>query len=326
MMFASEMPLSDLKPWSPGVAGVRDAVQHDRVAGAHFSGMPIPPEVAYRILPREHEVERIADMARDAVRAGRLIDFGLWSNDVIKFGGKRGGPLYARRALTQPFRDTWILMHRWDQNETAVYLVYPLEPDAPAGDFEAVELQPVTTPIGTTLMIGDRIYLEGRDNQYDKYHCAAIPSVWRYFPYSDNGMSVDGSAGTPEGAAAGNVLDPIMTGLLILSTRGVERETVTCPPKLARARAKSRKPPIPPYDRVNSSPYITAITARLAGQKGTRESKGGTHASPIPHLRMGHPRTYANGRVSMVRDALVNMSEEAKAGFRSQRTHYEVRQ
>jgi hypothetical protein len=129
---------------------------------------------------------------------------------------------------------------------------------------------------------------------------------------------------SPQQAASCNIGDPIICCLMILATRGVERETIRPSEKLQRARMKNRKPPIPNYDRVNSEPYVTAVLAR--GHRERSEGLGGHHASPQFHIRMGHPRSYATGKSIWIADTLVNATDEQRAGFKANRSHYEVRQ
>ena len=314
-----EARLDDIGEWKPTIAQIREAVLSFHVVGSHMFARGLPREIA-EYAPNRHTVERIADGCHTAVSAGRLIDFGDWTNEVIKHGGNRGGPLYSKGAIGHPFSQYYLFCHTWE-NIVAIYLVNPLEPDRLAGgDCECIELQPIKVRNERALMIGDQALLQpgSQEGDWRKYHCSAIPSLWRFLPGAD-----EINRAAPANAAAGNVLDPLMTALLILNTRGIERQTVTVSDKLQKARAKNGKPPIPPYDTVDSQLYVTAINNRL--RKGRREPQGGHHASPIGHLRMGHSRTYADGTVTFVRDALVNMSDDAKANWRTQRSHYEVK-
>lgn len=316
-----ELDARDLEPWRPVITQVREAMLNRMVVGSDLISDQISPKLR-DLIPSQDRVEVIATGCYEAARAGRLIDFGDWTNEVIKHGGNRGGPLYQRGAIGHPFRQPYVFFHTWEGNSVA-YLVNPLEPgNLAGGDCEAIELQPLAFGPERALMIADAMMLEPMQNvgivEWSKYHCSAIPSVWRFLPGAEagnNGMA-------PANAAAGNVLDPLMTALLILSTRGIDRKTVTVSDKLQNARRKNGKPPIPPYDVVNSAPYVTAIQARRA--RGRQEPKGGHHASPVPHLRMGHPRTYASGVQIFVRDALINMSAEAKAAFLGNRSHYTI--
>lgn len=320
-----ETTVNEVGPWAPIVTQVREAILKGHVVGGHMFHEMLPPALVKRLAPNQQDVEEIAEGCNDAARAGRLIDFGVWTNDVIKHAGNRGGPLYGRGAIGHPFSRSYVFMHTWEES-TSVYLVNPLEPDKLAGgDCECIELQPASISGEKVLVISDRIILQPpadpeQQKDYKKYHCAAIPSLWRYVPGAE---AMNGGV-EPANAAAGNVLDPLMTALLILSTRGIQRETVAVSDKLQKARAKNNKPPIPPYDRVFSAPYVTAIQARRA--RGRVEPKGGTHASPTPHLRMGHVRQYASGVQCFVRDALVNMTEDAKkAWLTGNRSHYSVK-
>ena len=72
-------------------------------------------------------------------------------------------------------------------------------------------------------------------------------------------------------------------------------------------------------------PYVTAIQARGA-RRDTSESLGGHHRSPIPHIRMGHPREYASGKSIFIADTLVNVPPELRQGFKGRRSHYRVPQ
>ena len=315
-----EADMKEIVEWHPTIAQLRDTVLAGMIVGSHLIAERLPPEVA-AYAPSQAMVERIADACLAAVSAGRLIDFGAWTQEVICHGGNRGGPLYSKGAIGHPFSRPWMFVHTWE-GETSVYMVNPLEPERLAGgDCEALELNPTLASGHRALMIGDQVILrpgEAEGADWRKYHCVALPSVWRFMP----GAEAINRA-PPANAAAGNVLDPLMTALLIINTRGVERTTVAVSDKLQKARAKNGKPPIPSYERVDSRLYVTAIEARRA--RGRSEPKGGHHASPIGHLRMGHPRTYASGVVRFIPDTLVNMSDDAKAAFRNNRSHYEVR-
>lgn len=316
-----ETDLRDVGEWKATVVQVREAILKGYVVGSHMLEAALPPAVM-QLAPSQDDVERIAETCDEAIRAGRMIDFGHWTNDVIKYAAHRAGPLYSRGVLGHPFSQPYMFMHTWEY-ASSIYMVNPLEPDRLAGgDCEAVELQPLHAGGENVLMIADRMLLTPHDgDDWSKYHCSAIPSLWRYLPGAD-AAGMNNGLSQPQ-AAAGNVLDPLMTALLILSTRGIERETVHVSEKLQKARLKNGKSAIPPYLRVASKPYVTAIQARQA--RGRKTDLGGSHASPIGHLRMGHIRTYASGVQVFVRDALVNMTDEARKAWMGNRSHYVVK-
>lgn len=304
----------ELGTWNATPAGVRDVVLSLHVVGPVLAGTPSAPT--------QREVETVSDMAYNAITAGRFIDFGYWPHDVIKFCGNRGGPLYYEGAMPMPFQEPWMFMHLWNLHENrapspAVYLVHTLD----EVEFEVVEFEAMTIHGRRMLTIADRAILLHHNEisrSGNKYHCSVAPSCWRWeYP------ELNGDAG-PEKAAASNVLDPVMTALLMLSTTGVVREIVPAPAKLNKHRVAKGKPPIPSYQRVASEEYSTAILAR--GQRRAKgEALGGHHASPVAHIRMGHFRSYESGKRSFIRDTLVNVTEEARAQFKSQRTHYTMK-
>lgn len=339
-VYGREVDMAAMTLWRPTVAQVREVIQRHFVVGSDFSAMPIDP-VNYKYAPSQREVEAVERLAHDAVRYGRMIDFGYLPNAVIKQGGERGGPLWNAGGLGQPFTDPWILYHTWDvfdadgapadehrepgaPAEVAVYLINPLA--GPFGNVEVCELQPASFNDEKLLVISDRgvfFVVEGALPE-NKYECSITPSMLRFMtgPAQAHADVLNNNS-APAAAAAGNIGDPLMTALLILNTRGVDRETVVAPEKVNRARARKGAPLIPNYDRVNSGPYVTAIMARRSGRQGV--PKGGTHASPTPHLRLGHPRTYSSGRSIFIQDTLVNVTEEQRKAFRSNRSHYAIR-
>ena len=319
--YGAQVDMSTMAPWDEAtVAQVRDVILQGRVVGSDLSMWPVfHNHVAVDFMPRQREVERISQAAHDAVAAGRFIDFGYLPNEVIKAGGNRGGPLYTKGGIGHPFIDPWVAYHIWEQG-ACVYLFQLVEKDKPAGGVsEAVEFTPLRFQEKRLLLIGDRAVLQPSTEMPYKYGCSVAPSAFRFLPGAER---VEGNDDPLAGAGA-NVLDPLMTMLLVLNTRNVDRQTITAPAKLNRARMKNRKPPIPPYDKVNAAPYVTAILAR--GKRRERsEDQGGTHASPIPHLRMGHFRQYKDHE-TFIMDTLVNVSDAARAEFKATRTHYVIR-
>lgn len=320
--FGVEAEPRDLKEWPATVTQVRDVILTYHIAGPDFSSWVGSNEaIARDYAPTEDEVERTNDVARDAVVYGRMIDFGMLPNDVIKNGGNRGGPLWNMGAIGMPWTSPWVMYHAWEQG-VCVYLVNPRGDSAVGSDFEVCELLPMIVGGDKLLIIADRgLFIIRPDGlPHAKYDCRIAPSTIRWLEGYDNG-----GKNNPMSAAAANIGDPVMAGLMILNTRNVERETVRVPDKLNKARTKNGKPPIPPYDRVNAAPYVTAIMMR-GKQRERSEGQGGTHASPVPHLRMGHPRTYADGRSIFIRDTLVNVTDDRRAEFLRTRSHYTVRQ
>lgn len=321
-----EMAMNELREWRPSISGIRDTILGWHVVGVTGLGN----EQADNASHSQYEVEATAEMARDAVTKGRVIDFGHLPNEVIKDGSNRGGKMYAAGGLPQPFREPWIAVHSWngpgpdgkDHTAVAVYVVRPLDPEVAASDVEITALDAMSTGQENMLFIGDNATLLANSVPVDKqysYDCLVKPAPWRYMAGME-GMSQTNK--TIEMSAASNVLDPFATMMLMLHAVGVKRETITPSEKLANARRKSGKPPIPPYDRVFGEQYVTLLLARRSRERA--EPGGGTHASPIPHIRLGHMRTYRDGTSIPIHDTLVNVAPEARASFVSSRSHYVI--
>ena len=319
-----EIDANSFGVWNPNVTQARSTfLDHLVVWSPLVENLADLNPRARLFMMLSHEIEHTEAITCAAVAAGRLIDFGHLPNAVIKHGGSRGGPLWQRGAIHSPFREPWVFMHSWDASigsQTAAYLVNPSNDAA----IEVCELQPVRLAGKGAFMIGDRVLFDRSKAAAGSamYHAVASPNIARF----DNDPRVAewlNNGGSPEAAAAGNVGDPTMTAMLILSTCNVERATIRADEKLQRSRIKRGKPPIPNYDIVNSMPYVTAIQARGASRE-TGESLGGHHRSPIPHIRMGHPREYASGKSIFIADTLVNVPPELRQGFKGQRSHYRV--
>jgi hypothetical protein len=322
--------------WRPTVTQMRDAVLQFHVTGFNSANMPLLPE-SREYASTQHEVQMISLQCRKAVQAGRVIDFGHLPNAVISECAKRGGKMWNMGALGFPFSDPWICYHTWDHNiiwqgegppprvlpevkAVAVYLVNRSSDTT----FEVCELQPMRLSEENLLVIGDRgMFMVPPPELVGVDHISQVaPSILR-FVADDEFRALQNNGQSAHEAASCNIGDPIICCLMILATRGVERETVRPPEKLQRARMKSRKPPIPHYDRVLSEPYVTAILARSHRERS--EGLGGHHASPQFHIRMGHPRNYATGKSIWIADTLVNATDDQRASFKANRTHYEVR-
>jgi hypothetical protein len=333
-IFGAEIDGSQVEPWDATIAQARDTMLKRYVVGPDYT-------TAFELLPQakdyvctQREVEGVSEMCFEAVTAGRLIDFGWWPNDVIKFGGTRGGELWNQGGLSMPFTEPWLVYHNWE-NGSCVYLINPVEPGqmAPtasgeireAGEgFEVAELAPALLGGNRVLVIQDRgrVFKTLPDMPADKYWAHIWPSHARFWADPDLFRRAnDGQA--PEKSACGNIADPAMLALLMLGTRNVQRETIHAPEKLNRARLRNRKPPIPPYERVHSVQYVTAIANRGARQE-RGDDHGGTHRSPVAHLRMGHPRSYVSGRTIFIADTLVNVPKDQRETFKATRSHYDA--
>lgn len=286
-------------------------------------------------MPTMQELTVMGDMLHDAVNNGRVICFGHWPNDMIKATSKHGGPLYTAGALAHPFSSPYVIIHSWDApvmesgmgaSGSSVYLVNPF-PDSGDGvciDFESSELEGFMQHGQACIGVMDRVVFHAEQSMSSKGYCVNVtPFAMRFmsqYHRPEVQEALEKLGNDLYEAAASNVLDPIVTALTILNTRNIPSQTVAVSDKLNKARIKSGKSPIPPYRKVDSSGYVTAILNR---QERSSSPGGGHHASPVMHIRRGHIRTYANGERSFIRDTIVNATESMRKTFRS---HYEVKE
>lgn len=291
-------------------------------------------------MPTETELDNILEGLTSAVTKGQVIDFGMWPNEFIQITAKRAGPMYSKSALGHPFETSWVFLHAWNDDELmsefsvppqkayAAYLICPIpaeETGTLACSFEAVELNGMNVTVNNEVVfllgIGDRVILYPGihpNPDYTGYSCEIVAAYKRFL---DTPMWEAFQHLTDEQCAC-NVIDPVMTALLMLNTNGIKTETIVAPPKLNRARIKARKYPIPPYKKVTSDLYVTTILARRTRNIPAAQ---GSHASPIAHIRKGHWRNYAPGLKTYIRDTLVNVDEAARLNFVAHRSHYNVK-
>jgi hypothetical protein len=304
---------TEIQAWLATPEGVREAVLGHHVLGlyGHRDYTEEAP-LALQCAPSQGEIEALNAITQSAITNGRLFDFGLIPNEVIKKCSLQSGSMYHESALPHPFADPYMLMHSWEGG-VAVYVVSP-HTDAPNTEFVIAELQPLIVRGAKILMLHDRV-LFGKTCDDGTFEGISVPSPTRFMPGADN------IGKTPMMAALSHVLDPLMTMLMILNTDGIDHQHVVASPKLQRARAKNNKPPIPPYNKVLSEPYVTAILAGRARQRS--DWQGGTHASPRYHIRHAHKRVYKD-HTTFIRATLVNATPEARKAFQT-RSHYVVK-
>jgi hypothetical protein len=302
------------------VAKLREAVQNKMFTSG--------PGDNLKYMPTTDELDVILEHSRDAFRKGQVIDFGHWSNDFIKECTLRAKSLYREGALGHPFSTPWIFIHTWEdksafekfglERQAAAYLINPYPAENHLGwTFEVLELDSmrIKSINAHLIFVGDRC-LVAPDKNSNGFDCQIIPAYKRFEETIREHME-----NFTDEQAASNVIDPTMTALLILNTRNVTAEIVRASDKLNKARERNKKPIIPPYRRIDSSTYVTAIMTKPVHHEHSDEH--GTHASPRPHIRKGHWRNYKSGIRSFIRDTLVNVKDETREVFI--RSHYTLK-
>ena len=306
--------LRNLKPWNrPTAAQVRNAVIADMFL------VPREPEGQPR---KGLDGVALAEGFKIAVQSGRMFDLGHLPNEVIQDEASRGAELLIDGHIGHPFTEPYCFFHTWDSSNLAdeeaasqarevgctqsgaIYLVDPLDWSTlsqgrvPPGTFLICEAQTIKVYDKPMLLLADSVMVTPERSADGKvgYSCqvsrGALSTVYQ-----------------SETAAAGNLIDPVMTCLLLLATDGIEVATIEAPFKLNKHRIAAGKPVIPSHYEVKAAGYVTALTQRRTRRHG---APTGHHAAPLPHLRRGHLRrlhAMHGGGTVWVRDAVVNLKD-----------------
>ena len=237
--------------------------------------------------------------------SGRMFDMGHLKNEAIAKEGDRAKELYRSNRIGHPFAPSgspldsvYAIFHRWEGG-SAMYSVSPHPVTnnelrmtiAEATAFVDLDMKPMWL-VATEMTIA---MFADRPNMLKVYAVdSAMPSK------TDDQLN----------NVCNTTLQPILASMLLLATDGVETQEEIANERVNKRRIHERKTPYPNYFRVNTGPYITALTM-------TREQKralyqGGHHASPIPHLRRAHIRhkhiMHGGGEV-WVRDSVINLRD-----------------
>lgn len=300
----SEHLLGGMTAWlTPSIEGIRNAI--------------LEPTIIVPAIPEQTAEEvRMFSMAgvevTRAVQAGRLFDMGYVPNELIRKESRRAGDLYAAGHLGHPFREAYALFHTWEQG-ASVYLVKPSN----GMGFIVSELFAMVTANGSRCLLQQDVGMLASITPEQYTGRVATGALIRLA--MERGMPAP-----DEGAQIGNLVEPVLSLILLLATDGVAVTKIEPDAKLNKARVKNRKPVIPSHWRVHTGPYITALSH--LGQRGDTAAKGGGHSTPRPHLRRGHLRhksDYHGGGTVWVRDALVMMKDGAEIASTFGRTFYQ---
>lgn len=105
--------------------------------------------------------------------------------------------------------------------------------------------------------------------------------------------------------------------IAILNTRGCSVSLKRAPSLSNKRLVRKGMYPTPARYDVDAAEYLTALSA-----KRKNNYCGGTHTSPIPHLRRAHERILANGQRIWVSSALVNVRNQDDVSFVEKRKAY----
>lgn len=127
-------------------------------------------------------------------------------------------------------------------------------------------------------------------------------------------LGKDGKQEEAEDRAAGSFYPP---AIAMLNTRGCSIDLKRAPTIVNAKRTRQGKRPIPAHYEVDASEYFTALRSGA-----NAEASGGTHASPMPHLRRAHERVLANGKRIWIPTSLINVRSEGDIAFVERRRAY----
>lgn len=128
-------------------------------------------------------------------------------------------------------------------------------------------------------------------------------------------LTAEGRAESQEDLVAGSFYPP---AIAMLNTRGCSVDLKRAPSVTNEKRKRQGKHPIPAHFDVDASEYFSALNSTA-----NTTNLGGTHASPIPHLRRAHERVLQNGKRIWIPSSLINVRNEGDIAFVERRKAYQ---
>jgi len=264
------------------------------------------------------------DMFSFLIRDAQVFEFGRIHDDRIKDESIRGGQLWGTH-LNLPFN--------------SVIYWYDFIPDN--SQFELMQETGITSMryctlaahtdvavhpqgVGTTLAADFMLITPHFPHQYNQiptrygygivvgaYFCSLLSEEHKWEWY---GRSIESPHPTERThGILGGCADGVVALSMMLATRGIPLHVEHPPAKVNAKRAKRGRPPLTRVTHVDTAKYYEAMH---------NTAHGGTHASPVPHLRRGHQRHYQSGKVIWIHDMMINCRSLSEL---TDRDHYEVR-
>lgn len=289
-------------------------------------------------------IQGFAELAKAAKHA-QVFDFGDLPEQRLMDEAKTGGALLGQRLLRLPYPSVlyWYtltdLVHPMEYPAKEKYFLKEVTPKMRSARAEGrVRYATLVAEAGEDFWVADFMLLDPETaamarqqlsadsrgtvhNELNRgrhlflcsgvgYMVATPDNRWKGYLLDRPGMEGDAQR---DAISLGSLADGVAAMTMILATKGVGLRREPAPVKLNAKREKQGKPAYPSVTHVDARAYFDAMQ---------RTALGGTHASPVPHLRRGHIRTYQDGRKTWIRSALVNCRSLAEA---QDRALYEVR-
>jgi hypothetical protein len=238
----------------------------------------------------ERKIKFMMQAIREAVREGRMIDFGYIPNELIKATSLRTRSAFEAGELPHPY-DHWLGVSSWEGGMCG----YVFTCGKSEREVLCMELYGIAVPgLPPSVLINDVVSIETVDTDGG---CDTLIT---------GAMLVDNMLSSHEAVQkrGANLLDPLVTFLRMLSDASVAIVDVPAPERLNRQRVKRGKTPIPAHTRVLTRDYVAKFHPSRTSHGD--DGQGGHHASPIPHWRRSHMRHLSGERVVQVRSSRVN--------------------
>ncbi len=252
--------------------------------------------VGYPDAPRT-VVEATAIAIRLAVKRGLIVDIGTFDYAGGKKTAEAGMELVTHEIVRAPFGDPWMVR----------------------GDVSFIKGQDpkpalvICSPANDNFWVISELAITRQNVVLAWYSIGVDPVTGGFNVLGETGGAMAGRPTDPSDYAVG--YNMVMASVALLNTRGLDWHT--------RPTIRDRKgDTVKPGSHRLRTPYFTYLRNK-ASERG--EGKGGTHASPIPHIRSGHVRTFKDGKPPIfIRPMAVNVKGGEEASL-MERIGYRVR-
>ncbi len=253
--------------------------------------------------PMSNIMPDIIRSAQASARQGKIIDIGQMTYAQSKKSANAGLQMLESGYVRHPFETPWWVIgetsfKKGAEPQKTIAMAWQREEGVYFAEAAVTNRQGVALWYLATM----------RPDHQLQIHYDAFPENMRIAMAQSEGSDTVAS-----NYAAG--MNAIFAAVAICNTRGidyVERKATRTKKGLQRA----------PYTQFDTRAYFTAIDAPRSSSEGA----GGTHASPIPHIRRGHVRNLPNGETRWINEALVNVRSEGDLAFVEQRQAYITRE
>lgn len=241
---------------------------------------------------KQENMNWIFSRVKDAIKEGRMIDFGFIPNDVIKTESIRARTMFEGGDFQPPFED-WVGVTAWEGGYNIYYVAHQTETKV-ENEILVVEMYGVQLDEHDMILYMDSVFIKLTDGKKG----VIISPINAVDPRMEDEAECR--------RRGSNSLDPLVAMLRFLSDASIPVILHEAPVKLNKARAAKGKVLIPDHIQVETKDYVSKFMAanRAGCTKGP--GLGGHHASPIAHYRRSHMRHLSNGKSIPVKSSKVN--------------------